>query len=80
MATSDLLSANSLPNDLPDWDGVVPSAQNWTAWKLKFAPLHSTMERELRDYSQRSDSFGSAYLAMAAHRITTTLYNHPTTG
>ena len=27
MATSDLLSANSFPNDRPTWDGLVASAQ-----------------------------------------------------
>ena len=47
MATSALLSQNSLPNDRPSWDGLVPSAQTWTAWKLKFVSFHSAMEREL---------------------------------
>ena len=38
MATSALLSANSFPNDCPSWDGLVPYAQTWTYWKLKFPP------------------------------------------
>ena len=45
MSTSALLSAKSFPNDRPSWDGIVPSAHTWMAWKLKFVPLHSTMER-----------------------------------
>ena len=43
VATSALLSEKSFPNDHPYWDGLVPSAQTWTAWKLKFFPLHSAM-------------------------------------
>ena len=45
MATSALLSVNSFPNDCPDWYGLEPSAQSWTAWKLKFIPLHIAIER-----------------------------------
>ena len=45
MATSALLSGNSFPNDCPAWDGLEPSAQSWTAWKLKFIPLHIAIER-----------------------------------
>ena len=52
MATSALLSENSFPNDRLDWDGLFPSAQTWTAWKLKFVPLRSAMEREIRAPSQ----------------------------
>ena len=51
MATSALLSSNSFPNDFPACDGLVPSVQTWTAWKIKFVPLHSSMKRELRDSS-----------------------------
>ena len=45
MATSALLSENSFPNDRPSRYCLVPSAQTWTAWKLKFALLHIEMER-----------------------------------
>ena len=38
------------------------------------------MEREIRDSSQRGDSFGSANLAMVAHGITTALPTHITSG
>ena len=41
MATSALLSANLFPTDRPSWDSLVPSTHTWTAWKLKFVPLHS---------------------------------------
>ena len=80
MATSDLLSEKSFPNDHPSWDGLVSSAQTWTNWKLKFPPLHSAMERELRAYSQLRDSFESSNLAMAARGINAALPTHPTTG
>ena len=43
MATSALLSVNYFPNDRPAWDGLFPTAQTWTAWQLKFVPLHSAM-------------------------------------
>ena len=69
MATLALLFDNSFPNDRPAWDGLVPSAQIWTAWKLKFVPLQSAMERELRASSQWYVSFGSAHPAMVAHGI-----------
>ena len=69
MATSALLSANYFPNNRPAWDGTIPSAQKWTAWHLKFGPLHSAIERELCASSQRGDSFGSAHLDMVAHGI-----------
>ena len=79
MATSALLSANSFPNDRPAWVDLVPSAQNWTAWKFNFFPLHSAMERELCASSQGGYSFCSANLSMAAHRITAALPTHTTT-
>ena len=80
MTTSALLSENLFPNNRPSWVGLVPSSQTWTAWKLKFLPLHSAMEREIRASSQRGDSFRSANLEMAAHIINMALPNHPTTG
>ena len=80
VATSALLSEKSFPNDHPYWDGLVPSAQTWTAWKLKFFPLHSAMEREIWDFFQRGDSFGFANLAMAYQGITVATPTHPTTG
>ena len=80
MATSALLSATSLPTDLPAWYGLVPSAQTWTACQLKSIPLHSTMERELRALSQRGDSFGSVHLAMVAHGISAASPTQPPTG
>ena len=67
MDTSALLSTKSFPNDRPYWDGLVPSDHTWTAWKLKFSPLHSAMERESRAFSQHGDSFGSPNLEMDAH-------------
>ena len=69
MATSALLSSNYFPNDHPDWNGLVPSAQTWTAWQLKLVPLHIAMYKELRASSQCGDSFGSSNLAMVAHGI-----------
>ena len=80
MVTSDLLSTNSLPNDRPAWNGFVPSDQKWTAWKLKFAPLHSAMERELCASSQRGDYFGSAHLSMVAHGISAASPTQPPMG
>ena len=80
MATSDLLSANSFLNNSPAWDGLVPLAQTWTAWQLKFIPLHSAMERELCNSSQRGESFGSTHLAMVAHSISTPSPIQPPTG
>ena len=47
MSTSTLLSENSFTNNGPSWDGLFPSAQSWTACKLKFLPLHSAIERGL---------------------------------
>ena len=79
MATSALLSANSFPHDRLAWDGLVTSAQTWTAWQLKFVPLHSAMEIELRASYQWGNSFGSANLAMAAHEISTELPTPPPT-
>ena len=79
MYTSAFLSANSLPNNRPSWDGFIPFTQTWTAWKLKFVPLHTAMEMELWASFQRGDSFGSAKPTMAAHRITAELTTHPTT-
>ena len=80
MATSALLSENSLPNNRLSLDGLVPSSLTWTAWKLNFFPLHIAMERELWASSQSGDSFQSANLVMASHIITATLPTLPTTG
>ena len=80
MATSALIYANFFPNNRPDWDVLVPSAQTWTACHLKLSPLHSAMERELCASSQSGDSFGSANLDMVAHGIYAASPNHPTTG
>ena len=79
MATSALLSENSFSNDRPFWDGIVPSSLNWTYCKIKFVHLNSAMEREIQSSSQRGESFGSANLAMAAHRIISGATTHPTT-
>ena len=43
IATSNILLEKSLPNNSPSWDGLVPSAQTCTAWKIKFVLLHSAM-------------------------------------
>ena len=80
MATSDLLSANSFPNNRPAWDDLVPSAQTWKAWQLKFFPLHRAMERELCASSQWGDSFSSSHLAMVAHGISAASPVQPPTG
>ena len=80
MSTLALLSVNSFPNDRPAWDDLVPSVQTWTAWQLKFVPLHSATERGLCASSQRGNSFGSANLAKAAHGISAALPTHPPTG
>ena len=80
MSTYAPLSANSFRNDRPNWDGLVPSTQTWTVFKLIFVPLHSAMDRELRASSQLGDSFGSANLTLAAHGITVVSHTHPTTG
>ena len=52
----------------------------WTSWQLKFVPLHSEMEWELRASSQRGDSFGFAHLVMVAHGISSASSIHPPTG
>ena len=80
MATLALLYANSLPDYHPAWNGLVTSAQKWTAWQLKFVPLYIAMERELRASSQRGDSFGSAHLSMVTHGISAASPIHPPTG
>ena len=80
MSTSALLLANLFPNDRPSWDGLVSSSQTWTAWELKFVPLHSSMERELRASYQRGESFGSANLAMAAHGVTAVMPTYTSAG
>ena len=78
--THSLLTDNSFPKDLPEWDGKLDVEQTWYKWTACFGPLHIALKCETKASTGQGDTFETAAVASAIHSITPPSFSDAATG